>query len=328
MSGKYGSSSFAVLLVDGYNFLANKVKNFSYEIESILESSHGLGDAFEAFTPVGMQKAALTQDGAFFDDSTNLMHDALKASVNVSRIVCFAVGGNTIGQPFVGVQGAYGMKYGVLGQVGALTKANAAYMVSGQVDRGTILQTHAAKTADWNTKTLGTPVDYTLDTAQAAVAITSNSQANPSVVTTPVPHGLTTGDIILISGVATSSPTINGERTVTVISATTFSVPVDTSAGAAGTGGSFVRANTSFGAVGYLQVSAFSGFSGFVGKIRDSADDTTYADLISFTNVTSAPTAQRVTNGVEVVDRYLSVNGDVTGSGSITVFVGLARLLS
>ena len=67
-----------------------------------------------------------------------------------------------------------------------------------------------------------------------------------------------------------------------------------------------------------------AGFTGFVGTIRDSADDVTYADLITFANVVGAPEAQRI-EVAGVVDRYLSYDGNVTGAGSITPFVGFAR---
>lgn len=83
-------------------------------------------------------------------------------------------------------------------------------------------------------------------------------------------------------------------------------------------------ASSALGGVGYLQVTAFSGFTGFIGKIRHSPDDTTYADLITFTNVTSAPTSQRVAVA-GTINRHLAFNGDVTGSGSITVMAGFAR---
>jgi hypothetical protein len=85
-----------------------------------------------------------------------------------------------------------------------------------------------------------------------------------------------------------------------------------------------VLANTVNGGAGYQQVSAFSGFTGFIGKIRSSADDVTYADLITFTNVTAAPAAERKTV-TGTVDRYLCFDGDVTGAGSITPFAGFAR---
>lgn len=83
-------------------------------------------------------------------------------------------------------------------------------------------------------------------------------------------------------------------------------------------------ASSSAGGSGYLQVTAFSGFSGFVATIQDSADDITYASLVAFSNVTSAPTAERVTVS-GTVDRYLSIDGNVTGTGSVTVWVGFAR---
>ena len=69
-----------------------------------------------------------------------------------------------------------------------------------------------------------------------SVALTANTAANPSVVTTASPHGLVTGAKVLISG-SNSSPSINGISTVTVLSATTFSIPKDLSAGTAGTAG-------------------------------------------------------------------------------------------
>jgi hypothetical protein len=322
MAGKYGASSFSVLLIDGRNLLAAKVKNFTHKIISLMEPSHGLGDGWEASSPVGLQRAELTQDGAFFDDTTNGIHETMKASENVSRILCFAFAGNIIGRSFVGIEGTYGMAYDVLGQRGALTKANVAYQVSGQVDRGQIIQDHATKVASWNTKSLGTQVDYSTDPAQTVIPITSSSVANPSTITTPVSHGLVTGQRIVISGHAGSTPAINGQQTVTVVNATQFTIPVNVTVG--GTGGSFVRGSTANGGVAYLQVSDMTGFTGFVGKVRSSADDITYADLATFTNVAAAPAAQRVTvNGT--IDRYLSFDGAPTGSGSITAFCGFAR---
>lgn len=327
MAGKIGSANFGVLLVDGYDFLAAKLQAFTHKILAGEVRTDGLGDATQTQGPTGMQTLSVSQAGAFFDDATNGIHVLLSVTANlqVSRLLCAAFGGNTIGKPFLGVSGVYGQAYEAVGQVGNLTKANVTYQVSGTIDRGVILNQAVAKTVDWNTKTDGNSVDYTTDTSQRTIPITSNTQANPTVITTPVPHGLTSADIILITGNASSNAAINGERVATVLTTTTFSIPVNCSV-AGGTGGSFVRSNTSAGGAGYQQVSAFSGFSGFVGKIRDSADDITYGDLLTFTNVTSAPAAERLTNVADtVVDRYLSFNGDVTGSGSITVFVGFAR---
>lgn len=63
--------------------------------------------------------------------------------------------------------------------------------------------------------------------------ITSNSIANPTVVTS-LAHGLTTGQYVRIYN-SNSTPSIDGDYPVTVITTDTFSIPVDvTSAGSAG----------------------------------------------------------------------------------------------
>ncbi len=70
--------------------------------------------------------------------------------------------------------------------------------------------------------------------------ITANTIANPTVVTS-VGHGLTTGNSIVITG-SNSTPTINGTRTVTVVNANSFTVPVNVTS--AGTAGSFMLAGS------------------------------------------------------------------------------------
>lgn len=85
------------------------------------------------------------------------------------------------------------------------------------------------------TSTAGTSFSPTLPEKKF---ITSNSIANPTVITTPVNHGLSTGNIIQIFE-SNSTPTIDGERVVTVISPTTFSVTVNVTV--AGSSGYFVK---------------------------------------------------------------------------------------
>lgn len=329
MAGKIGSKDFGVLLVDGYDFLSAKLQAFTHKLTSGMTRTDGLGDTVQTNGPTGLSTLTVSQAGAFFDDSTNGIHALLAAVANlqVSRLLVAAFAGNTIGKPFLGVSGLYGMAYEVLGQVGNLTKANVTYNVSGTIDRGVIVQNQTAKTVDWNTKTDGASVDYTLDTSQQNIPIASATKANPCVVTTSVPHGLTTGQVILASGNSLSGPSINAEQTVTVISTTTFSNAINTSGSTgAGTGGSFVRSSTVNGGAGYQAISALSGFTGFVGKIRHSADDSSYVTLVTFANVTSAPSSERVAvaSGT-TVNRYLCFDGDVTGSGSITPFSGFSR---
>lgn len=68
------------------------------------------------------------------------------------------------------------------------------------------------------------------------VAISTSSVANPTTITTAVPHGLVSGDSVVIFGHTGSTPTINGTRVVTVTGPTTFTIPVNVTV--AGTGGS------------------------------------------------------------------------------------------
>lgn len=76
-----------------------------------------------------------------------------------------------------------------------------------------------------------------LMTIAGMVPITSSSIAASTVITTPTPHGLTSGMPIYIVGHTGSTPNINGGRIVTVLSANTFSIPVTVTTG--GTGGGF-----------------------------------------------------------------------------------------
>lgn len=75
-------------------------------------------------------------------------------------------------------------------------------------------------------------------------SISANSAANPTVVTTTAAHGYKTGDTVVISG-SNSATTIDGSRVVDVISATTFSVPVNCLSGA-GTAGSVYNTSQPF----------------------------------------------------------------------------------
>ncbi len=91
----------------------------------------------------------------------------------------------------------------------------------------------------WNAGPLFTPV---APVAAPPVAITSNTLANPTVITCAAPHFLVSGQTVTIAGNVGSVPTINNAgQTVTVISPTTFSIPVHTTTG--GTGGTVQAGN-------------------------------------------------------------------------------------
>lgn len=84
-----------------------------------------------------------------------------------------------------------------------------------------------------------------LDALFAAVALTSNTQASPTVFTSAT-HKFQTGDTVVIAGVATADADPNGTRVVTRVSPTTFSVPVNCSV-AGGTGGTATPTSASVG---------------------------------------------------------------------------------
>jgi len=324
---KHGSPS-AWLLVDGYDLRAASIQSAADEVESLTERTNGLGSDAEAHTPVGVSRTTLTTAGGFFDTETHHAHDALSGVTpqgtpsSTPRVVAFGGSGLVAGARFTGCAGMYSHKFSVVSENNALTKANVEYQVAGRHERGQIVQALTPQTGDWDTEAAA--VDYTDDPGQRTIPIVANSQANPTVITTAVPHGLTTGQVVVIAGNVDASPTINGAQTVTVISPTTFSVPVNTSGGAAGTGGEIRRASSPAGGAGYLQIVACEGFTNFVGTIRDSADGVTFADLVTFADSVVAPSAQRV-EVTGTVDRYLAFSGDVTGTGSIAVFAGFAR---
>jgi hypothetical protein len=170
-------------------------------------------------------------------------------------------------------------------------------------------------------------VDNSADPTQSPVPIVSSSVANPSVITTSVPHRLTTGESVVIAGHAGSTPAINGEQPVTVTGPTTFTIPVNVTVG--GTGGTFTKAKTVAGGAAYLEVTdhVLGSFTGAVVTIRHSADNITFVDLVAFAAETLARNAQRVTVA-GTVNRYLAQSLDRTGAGpggSITYLAGFAR---
>lgn len=75
-----------------------------------------------------------------------------------------------------------------------------------------------------------------LFTPAASGLISTISVANPSIITTTSAHGLTTGQLINLSG-TNSTPNVNGVFPITVTSSTAFSIPVNVTV--AGSNGSW-----------------------------------------------------------------------------------------
>lgn len=329
MAGKHGSASIW-LLVDGYNLISAKLQSLRYKLSSIMEKSDGCGDLWDEHTPVGKRQLEVAQEGAFFDTSAGNIHAALSGSVpdtpqDTVRIVTMGFAGSVIGQPFLGCEGAYSHSYEVLGERDKLQRANVEYTVGGVVDDGVVLHELSAETGDDTTE--DESVDHTTEPGILSVPVVSSSVANPSIITTSAPHRLQTGDTVLIAGHVGSTPDINGEHAVAVIDTTHFSIAVNVTVG--GAGGTIVEGKTNAGGAGYLEVTALTlgGYTSVTVAIRDSDDDITFADLVSFAVVTAAPEAQRVTVS-GAVERYLAQSVTFNGAGagpSITYFAGFAR---
>lgn len=85
-------------------------------------------------------------------------------------------------------------------------------------------------------------------------------------------------------------------------------------------------AATTGGLSAYLQVTAKSGTPSLVAKVQHSSDGSTWADLATFSTVTAANVAERVT-ATGTVNRYLRALWTISGgSPSVTFHLSAARL--
>lgn len=151
---KYGSSSAGFLLVGGDNVLG---------VTTLLADSQGastaatqsLGDAWPESLPTGVRNATVDASG-LYDDAAGSINDAHAANVGTSQVVCWNLSGDTTGNAFHGVEGAYTASYVRGTSVGELHTAKGVYDVSGKLDTdGVILHTLSAETANYNTDTSG-----------------------------------------------------------------------------------------------------------------------------------------------------------------------------
>jgi hypothetical protein len=78
----------------------------------------------------------------------------------------------------------------------------------------------------WKNININTNQNRITESKAGGISLTGNTVANPTVVTCSVPHLICTGDSVTISG-SNSTPVIDGTHTITVLSSTTFSIPVN-----------------------------------------------------------------------------------------------------
>ena len=314
-----GSADVGFLLSGGYDLLGTTTTlDIKREAETEETTVLGVGDEEHAAT--GLKLGSLTQEG-FFDDAADKSNDAMVGLAERPLVV--GMEGNTIGQAFTGFKGAVQHIYHRIASRGAFHRANAEYKANAGVEEGKIVHAHTEETAasgdtDSNAVDGGAQAD--------AVSVTSSSVADPTVITTAAAHGLLTGDTVLIAGHSGSTPDINGVNVATVLTPTTFTIPVNVTVG--GTGGTSARVSSRSGA-GYLAVSALTlgGYDSVGISLRDSDDNITFVQLITFTTVTASPVAERKVIAAKI-EQYVSIYWGFTGAGSgqaVTFMAGLIR---
>lgn len=313
------SADVGFVLLAGYDIMG-LITDLDEKLDQVLEQSDGLGAATDEWTDVGMTKFDLSLDG-FYDDTLTRTIEALAGEM----VMLYALESNTIGDRCVGVN-AIRSTINRGPSRDALTKVQIALKSDEGSDRGQISAPHVARTA------IGPAQTATDDwgTQAAAVNIAGSSADNPAVITTAAMHLLVTGDTVLIAGHGNND--LNGNWTVTVLTTTTYTVPVDGGiSGPSGAGGTSTRTNSKDGAVGYMECDALTlgGATNVVIEIKDSDDDITFANLIAFAAVTAAPDSERGTAAGNV-QRYTQTEHEFVGGApagqTITFATGLRRI--
>jgi len=254
-----------------------------------------------------VERISLRRDGeisisGWFDTSAGQEHPALNGSPTTDLLATATIGtslGNAAANAW-GKQITYDLD---LADDGSLAVKSQVLPDGYGVEWGVLLTTGKQT---FTGTTNGTGVDLG-NAGTAAVSITSNSIANPTVVTANA-HGLVTGDSVTISGVITSSPSINGDWPVTYTGPNTFTIPVNVTV--AGTGGTLQKTSGNFGGSSYLQVFSLTGTSHIV-KVQHSADNAVadaFTDVsgLVHTSVTGRIVGERVstTTTTTIIKRY------------------------
>lgn len=148
---------------------------------------------------------------------------------------------------------------------------------------------------------LGDPTEYTVDATVAdAVAMTFTAQADEAVE-----MGFVVGPLQAYTADALTGTAVDRGTPLSVISGTP-------------------QPYTTHGLVAAMHVTALTGFTGVAVKVQHSADNSTWADLATFINVTGVGYQRMVVANGTQVNRYLRSSIDVTGTGSVTLLVAAA----
>lgn len=158
---KYGSADIGFFLVGGYSLLGYQT-DLNVKKSKVTEQDDTLGDSWEEHGLVGLERAEISQNG-FYDDESKGNNEALLADVGTSRVLCLGHEGNVIGRGFIGFAGSLQVDYERKYERGAFTKAAAMYQGVGAVEEGVVLHELSEETADGDTES--TPHDNSASSA-------------------------------------------------------------------------------------------------------------------------------------------------------------------
>lgn len=204
---KRGADQVGFFLIDGYDVLGVSTQ-LEDNLEAILQEATPFGAGWEVQAATGLKRASLTQEG-FYDTSTGSSNAALSGQQGVNRLLCYGLEGNTVGQHFVGYQGALQVEFVRIASRGELHRANARYEGNGEVEEGVILHTHTVRTAAGDTES--TAVDNGAQTTGGGAAylqvsdLTLGGHTNLVVTVRQSDDGTTWEDLTSFTAV-TSAP--------------------------------------------------------------------------------------------------------------------------
>ncbi len=310
----------SVFLLVGGNDLSTDSYGLDESVEQIVEENRGLGDTMDRWKAAGVAKVTLEAAPGLYTDAVFKQIAAYQANQASRKLVSYGFEGAALGAPITMIDGVFSANWKRMAQREGLTLAGASFVVSGQhygpgAQDGTggarILGINTSRSGDGDTESAS------LDQANYSPAqsiVDSNADDSIQVVA----HGLITGDTVLIAG-HDSTPSIDGDKTVTVVDVDNFTVGVDITVGgsAAGT----IKKTSSTGVIVDLHNLALDlgGGSAFDVLVKDSPDDSAWSTIATFATVTSltAGTAERITVAGHV-ERYLSLTWSFTGGSAQT----------
>jgi hypothetical protein len=319
---KYGPSS-AWLLVRGRD-ISSETYELTEEGENLTEQTNGIHSTMEQHSNIGLAKYTLEASGGTYDDEVGGIVEALQALGTTMQLVMWAMAGEAVGAAVRMIDGAFVAKWKRIAKRVELVKAHAEYVVSGKLLHGALVSGFTVRAGNGHTQA----ASLDLFSYPLAVAVGLPSVANPTVFTVAAGHGFVNGDVVLIVGTA-STPSTLGFFTVTRISDTQFSIPVNVSASGASPGKA-IKSTTGLGngltADLHLLSLVLGPATNVIVKMRHSTDNITFADVTSgaFAAKTAIGGERIVATGT--INRYVAIQYDGTGAAptSLTPLVGIA----